>query len=360
MRGRFAWLGAGVASPRGRRPRDRRHAGHVARRLRHHRVLPRARSRSFRSRRRRIASPRANRFVESVFTAPVDRGDWLVAKILVLVTLAVAYYVALMPMLLVYVRARRRCRRFSAQFLLWTPGLLLSSIAVGTLIGVLFIGRSVAAPVGTGMGVLLAYAGLVPLQELMVAQGNGATRTGHLALAQSGRAAEERARIRARRPRSFRRRRCGPGSASPCSSSAPLALAAWIFLRAQGVETWEATPRAAVDDRGSPSPRSCSCRSCSRTRTTTSPRRPEQRARDSGALFARAGSSLALIDAGRPAAGPLLQHDSQSRRHGRDQHRRAYASRSLRSCCPSTPIETVTDLHVQLAGENGLQDRRRS
>src|SRR5205823_1891024 len=43
-----------------------------------------------------IASPRANRFVESLFTAPVERRDWFVAKILVLVTLAAAYYVALM------------------------------------------------------------------------------------------------------------------------------------------------------------------------------------------------------------------------------------------------------------------------
>src|SRR6266436_4107186 len=49
-----------------------------------------------------IASPRANRFVESVFTAPVERRDWLFAKILVLFTLAAAYYLALVPMLLVY------------------------------------------------------------------------------------------------------------------------------------------------------------------------------------------------------------------------------------------------------------------
>src|SRR5712691_2613999 len=34
-----------------------------------------------------IASPRANRFVESVFTAPVERRDWLTAEILVLLTL---------------------------------------------------------------------------------------------------------------------------------------------------------------------------------------------------------------------------------------------------------------------------------
>src|SRR5215467_11122212 len=35
-----------------------------------------------------IAGPRANRFVESVFTAPVDRRDWFAAKLLVLLTLA--------------------------------------------------------------------------------------------------------------------------------------------------------------------------------------------------------------------------------------------------------------------------------
>src|SRR5271163_338368 len=49
-----------------------------------------------------IAGPRVNRFVECVFTAPVNRRDWLAAKFLVLVTLAVAYYAALMPMMLVY------------------------------------------------------------------------------------------------------------------------------------------------------------------------------------------------------------------------------------------------------------------
>src|ERR1700738_4125584 len=51
---------------------------------------------------RAIASLRAHRSVESVFTAPVNRRDWLVAKILVLRTLAAAYYVSLVPMMLVY------------------------------------------------------------------------------------------------------------------------------------------------------------------------------------------------------------------------------------------------------------------
>src|ERR1022692_1866564 len=50
-----------------------------------------------------IASPRANRFVESLFTAPVERRDWLLAKVFVLLTLATAYYLALVPMVLVYI-----------------------------------------------------------------------------------------------------------------------------------------------------------------------------------------------------------------------------------------------------------------
>src|SRR6202049_8704 len=49
-----------------------------------------------------IASPRANRFVESGLTAPVERRDWLMAKVLVLLTIAAGYYLALVPMQLVY------------------------------------------------------------------------------------------------------------------------------------------------------------------------------------------------------------------------------------------------------------------
>src|ERR1700687_2592226 len=50
-----------------------------------------------------IASPRANRFVESVFTTPVARRDWFIAKVLVLLTFGAAYYLALVPMMVVYI-----------------------------------------------------------------------------------------------------------------------------------------------------------------------------------------------------------------------------------------------------------------
>jgi hypothetical protein len=50
-----------------------------------------------------IAGPRVNRFVESVFKTRVDRRKWFLAKVLVLLTLAAAYYVSLVPMMLVYI-----------------------------------------------------------------------------------------------------------------------------------------------------------------------------------------------------------------------------------------------------------------
>jgi hypothetical protein len=87
-----------------------------------------------------LASPRANRFVESVFTAPVERRDWLTAKILVVVTIAAAYYVALVPMVLVYTH-HVGVPLLLQKLLIWAPCLLVASIAMGTLIGVLFYRR---------------------------------------------------------------------------------------------------------------------------------------------------------------------------------------------------------------------------
>src|SRR5262249_46720360 len=128
-----------------------------------------------------IASPRANRFVESLFTAPVDRCDWFVSKVLVLLTLAGSYYLALAPLGAIYV-FHVGPSPLLKDLLLWSPGLLVSSIAIGALIGVLFIGQNIGPPVATGMGILLTYAGEVPLQELLVGRGEGAGRTGHALL----------------------------------------------------------------------------------------------------------------------------------------------------------------------------------
>src|SRR5215469_11652796 len=193
-----------------------------------------------------LASPRVNRFVERVFTAPVERRDWLAAKILVVATVAVMYYLALVPMVLVYAHYVG-VPLLLRKLLIWAPCLLAVSIAIGVLIGVLFIGQSIAAPAATGMGVLLAYAGFVPLQELLVAQGNGATRTGHLTLASPA--------VLLKNALQFT---LAVGSIPATTTrtwaslfivvAGALALAVWIFLRAQGVESWEAsqTQRAAI------------------------------------------------------------------------------------------------------------------
>jgi len=188
-----------------------------------------------------IASPRANRFVECVFTSPIERRDWLFAKVLVLVTLSIAYYLALLPMLAVYIH-HVGLPFLLGRFLIWTPGIMLASISIGTLIGVLFIGRSVAAPAASGMGVLLAYVGFVPLQELMVARGNGATHSGHIVLASPA--------VLLKNALGFTLvARDIPATTAYTWISfmavifGAFTLAVWIFLYAQGVETWEATRR---------------------------------------------------------------------------------------------------------------------
>jgi ABC-type transport system involved in multi-copper enzyme maturation permease subunit len=298
-----------------------------------------------------IAGPRASRFVESVFTAPVERSTWFAAKILVLVTLAAAYYAALVPMLLVYV-VHVGWPALLAKLLLWAPLLLATSVMIGILIGVLFIGRSVAAPAATGMGVLLVYAALVPLQELLTAQGNGASRSGHVTLASPAVLLKN-----------------GLGFALATSSvpattlrtwiaigivvALAVILAAWTFLRAQGVETWEATgsqrwtvglgvaamvilPMTIADtnyDRPAP---------------------PVNHAPSIRAVFARAGSSLGLALPGGQLPGrccsTILNRDEWP-----SLSTDTVTARDLFVLLPVDVRDRVEDLHVDVAGADGLE-----
>jgi ABC-type transport system involved in multi-copper enzyme maturation permease subunit len=298
-----------------------------------------------------ISGSRVSRFVESVFTAPVERRDWLMAKMLVLVTLAVCYYVALLPMMLVYA-AHVGVPPLLQKFLLWTPGLLMVSIAIGSLIGVLFIGRSVAAPIGTSMGVLLAYAGLIPLQELMVAQGNGATRTGHITLASPAVLLKNGLRFALVAPNI-------PSTTIWTWISllvvliGAFVLAAWVFLRAQGVETWETTRRqgwmiavAIVTLSVIPSI------VAETNYETAAPR--QNSAPPIRGLFSRAGSSLALVIPGRPA--PLqccstILNRGELMAMATDKETR----RDLLLLLPVSTSDQITDLRIQITGENGLQ-----
>jgi hypothetical protein len=297
-----------------------------------------------------LASPRANRFVESVFTAPVERRDWLAAKILVLVTIAAAYYVALVPMMLVYTD-HVGLPLLLRKFLIWAPGLLVASIAMGTLIGVLFIGESITAPAATGVGVLLVFAGFVPLQELLVAQGNGATRTGHLTLVSPAVLLKNAlgftlvaANIPATRTRTW--------ISLLAIVIGAFALAVWAFLRTQGVETWEATrgqrwtiafavivivlmPVMMADTNyDAPAPRGTNAPAIQ-------------------ALFARAGSSLALtlpgVQPSKRCCSTILNRDETPL--GTDEP----ARRDLLLLLPVDATQRVTDLNVKIMGENGLE-----
>lgn len=297
-----------------------------------------------------IASARANRFVESVFTAPVERRDWLIAKVLVVLTLATGYYVAIVPMLLVYVY-RVGLPFLLGRFLLWTPGILVAGIAVGTLIGVLFIGRSVAAPAAAGMGVLLAYVGLVPLQELMVARGNGATHSGHIALAS---------------PAVLLKNALGFALAVgniPATTArtwislaavviAAFVLAVWVFLRAQGVETWETT-------RGQRWTIAVAIAAIVLTPVMLAdtnydaPAPPPNRAPALRGIFARAGGSLAMVPPGRqlPAfcCSPILNRFTEPL--GTDEPTR----QDMLLLLPVDANRKVTDLRVRIVGQNGLE-----
>jgi hypothetical protein len=217
---------------------------------------------------------------------------------------------------------------------------------------VLFIGRSLAAPIGAGMGILLLYVGLVPLQELMVAQNNGASRTGHLTLVS---------------PAVLFKNALGFTLATtvvPATTTytwiasglivvASLALAGWIFLRAQGVETWETSPSQrwiigivittlivlppflADTNYEKPAPP-----------VTTGPA--------IRGVFSRAGSLVGMTEPGGKlptrCCGTILNHDEWPSIHTDERTRK-----DLVVLLPVDATQQLMSIECDLAGENGLQ-----
>jgi hypothetical protein len=297
-----------------------------------------------------LASPRANRFVESIFTAPVDRRDWLVAKMLVLLTLGAAYYVSLLPMMFVYVH-HVGTPLLLRRFLLWAPAITVLSIAVGSLIGVLFIGRSIAAPAATAMGILLAYGGLVPLQELMIAQGNGASRTGHVTLLSPAVLAKNALQftlVAGFVPTTVTR-------TSVClavMAIGALGLAFWTFLRLQGVETWEATrPQRWTLGLAIAAISVLPAIAADTNYDTPAPRRTNAPA--VRGVFGRSFASLALVERGRPAPRyccmAVVNRDTSAIPTD------ATTQWDLLVMLPIDSSQKVHDLHVTVSGEGGLE-----
>jgi hypothetical protein len=296
-----------------------------------------------------IAGPRANRFVESVFTTPVGRREWFVARILVLFTLALAYYLSLVPMMLVYI-AHVGVPLLLKKQLLWAPGLLLASISIGVLIGVLFIGRTIAAPAATGMGLVLLYAGFVPLQELMVARGNGATRMGIATLVSPA--------VLLKNALGFT---IAIGSLPETTSgtwvslvgvvAGALGLATWVFLRAQGVETWEASPRQRAIV-GSALVAIAVLPVAIADRNYDRPAPPVSNAPPIRALFARGSGSIAMSAPGGPmpvrCCNTILNRDTAPVGIDEDTRRDVFV------LLPVDVRQPITDLHIQVTGDAGL------
>jgi hypothetical protein len=130
-----------------------------------------------------------------------------------------------------------------------------------------------------------------------------------------------------------------------------LALAAWVFLRAQGVETWEATRR----QRWTIAIAIAAMIVLPVMFADTNYDNPAPHANNAPAirgLFSRAGTSMALVP---PGGKPPLRCCSTIL--NRDEWPLGTDERTARDLLLLLPVETtnrVTDLHTKIAGEVGL------
>ena len=193
-----------------------------------------------------MASLRATRFGQALYTTPVRSGHVLAARLTVALGLGALYLLATLPFLglaAAHVEVDARV----ARALLMGVGVLAFAAAFGTMIGVLLAGRSAAAPaiLGAGftlasffamtfaMGMLHAPADADPvlLRALHVSPHLLLSDALGVIAGQSGVAAET------------------PGRALAlflAETLACVAIAAWAYTRAQGPEGWEGPRRGRV------------------------------------------------------------------------------------------------------------------
>lgn len=194
-----------------------------------------------------IASPRANRFVEALFTAPVTRGRWLTAKLLALLTVGAAYLVLTLPFIGV-AHLTIGVHDDTWAFLLMGACGIVFAIALGLFAGVSFPGRSAAAPASLAGGALVLSFFAIPvlstaLQAALPSE--GLIRVLHLS-----------PHVLAMEAVQLPFDPYQPTPAHPERSALAfglvvaglLALAYRAFLRDQGIDAWEASParRAAL------------------------------------------------------------------------------------------------------------------
>lgn len=184
-----------------------------------------------------MAGPRTTRFVQALFTSPVSKWDYVVAKFLVCLTVGFLYLLSTLPFVLVYASHIELPLRYK-EFLWIGLGMVFFTVGWGVLLGTIFTGRSLAAPVSLSSLVLL-FAFAVPFQMVTATATYSPTvrdaiiRLLHLSPQVNLLDIEEAYEgLRVTEPHQ---------SLYALGAAAVLlyALSIWIFLGHQGVETWE-------------------------------------------------------------------------------------------------------------------------
>jgi hypothetical protein len=191
---------------------------------------------------------------------------------------------------------------------------------------------------------------MMPLQELLVAQANGATRSGHLMLMSPGvllKNALGFTLVAANVPATTAR----TWISVAIITFGSLALAAWIFLRAQGVETWEASR----PQRWTITLAILSMVIVPVTLADTNYDNPAPKANNAPAIrgvFSRNGINMALVSTGRRApercCSTILNRDEWPMPTDHD------TTRDLLLFLPVDASRPLSNFDAQVTGENGL------
>ena len=194
-----------------------------------------------------VAGLRTTRFAHSLYTTPVRKGEVLAAKVLVTATAGALYLLATLPFLLV-ASWHVAIPSYVGDFLAMGVGLLAFGTALGTLLGVLLTGRSAAGAIALGLGFMVLSIFAVPTAVSLQAKPGGGDESvlrvlhlsPHLLLSDGlGLMAGEGAGVVATPLRAL--------ALVALGVAGMLGLAAWAYLREQGVEGWESpAPRRAA------------------------------------------------------------------------------------------------------------------
>ena len=189
-----------------------------------------------------VSGARASRFVHSVFTAPVTKGRFLLAKVLVTLAVGLLWFLATLPFLAT-AAAHVPLPDAVWQHAAIGAGALLFGVALGTFLGVAFTGRSLAAPMCLAAGLMVLSVFAVPFAASLVQTPGGASEamlrvvhaSPHVLLVDATGLMERDLGVAVEEPRLSL-------LAFAAETLGLFLLAAWTFLRAQGIESWEGAP----------------------------------------------------------------------------------------------------------------------